>query len=117
MTVIQLFIYYFILCDTVFYIVPNNVPVTFENGSDQIKVHFGRLKGNATLYQVVYCTPDNATCSEQVVPAGTPMMNINSLQPFTNYTVWITVVAIVAFTNKSAVQSYNILTMEAGQLT
>ena len=96
---------------------PNNVHVNFQNKSDQITVNFASLEGSATKYGVSCRTPSNTSCWDDEVTADTNSIVINNLVPYTTYSIVVTTTAGgTDVSEKSVSQSYEVDTLEAGQL-
>ncbi|XP_067674274.1 tyrosine-protein phosphatase 10D-like isoform X2 [Haliotis asinina] len=87
---------------------PNPVPVTYTSMSNEIKIHFGELNGNADVF-VVTCDVKGVSCWNHNYPSQVHEVTVSSLQPYTNYNITVRTIA----GDKSESQTFLIRTKEA----
>ncbi|XP_071115276.1 tyrosine-protein phosphatase 10D-like isoform X2 [Haliotis cracherodii] len=87
---------------------PNPVPVTHSSMSNEIKIQFGELNGNADAF-VVMCDNGGVTCWNHNYSSQVHEVTVSNLQPYTNYNITVRTVA----GDKSESQTLLIRTKEA----
>ncbi|XP_046378634.2 receptor-type tyrosine-protein phosphatase beta-like isoform X4 [Haliotis rufescens] len=87
---------------------PNPVPVAHSSMSNEIKIQFGELNGNADAF-VVMCDNGGTTCWNHNYSSQVHEVRVSNLQPYTNYNITVRTVA----GDKSESQTFLIRTKEA----